>query len=148
MSDQGEINAERRVAHLRMIKYKIREEDQVERCPRGIDVRVRVGSIWHWPQRSEERVDGLSPHVPQHAHIAAPRGLDVLLDIKDQIFDERLVRVIRRDDLKRYRFVGQARTTTIQTANYLPRTFRAPHFAATRLGRPPPAPSSSTLRAA
>jgi hypothetical protein len=73
-----------------VVKDKIREENQVEG-------RKRVG-IWLL-QRSEERIDGLSPHVSHHAHIAAPCGLDVLLDVEGQIVDERSVGVIREDDL-------------------------------------------------
>ncbi len=95
-------NGTGKVAHLRMIKDKIREDDQVEGCMRvsrvcGSDVRR---------QRSEERLDGLSPHVPKHARgAAAPRlgvlrvRVKILRDVERQIVDEGLVRVIREDDL-------------------------------------------------
>jgi len=88
-------------AHLRMIKDKIREDDQVEGCMRAS--RVCGGDIPR--QRSEERLDGLSPHVPKHGRGAAAAlrlgvlRVQVLRDVERQIVDERLVRVIREDDL-------------------------------------------------
>ena len=95
-------NGTGKVAHLRMIKDKIREDDQVEGCMRVS--RVCGSDIWR--QRSEERLDGLSPHVPKHARGAAAPRLDVLRvrvqvlrDVERQIVNERLVRVIREDDL-------------------------------------------------
>jgi hypothetical protein len=63
-----------------MIKYKIREEDQVKRHTRGI---CSIDTL-QW-QCSEEWVDGLSPHVPEYAHFTTLRRLDILLDIKDQL---------------------------------------------------------------
>lgn len=97
-----------------MIKDKIREDDQVEGCmrvSRVCDSNVRR-------QRSEERLDGLSPHIPKHARrAAAPRlgvlrvRVQVLRDVERQIVDERLVRVIREDDLHTIRYIS--RTTII-----------------------------------
>jgi hypothetical protein len=140
------------VAHLRMIKDKIREDDQVEGCMRvsrvcGTDTSIRR-------QRSKERLDGLSPHVPKHARGAAAPRLDVLRvrvqvlrGVERQIVDERLVRVIREDDLHTI-YPGHIGGAHIQSGLSSVRTFRAPHFAATRPGRPPPAPNSSTVRPA
>ena len=138
------------MAHLRMIKDKIREDDQVEG-------RMRVSRVCGsdiWRQRSEERLDGLSPHVPKHARGAAAPRLDVLRvrvqvlrDVERQIVDERLVRVIREDDLHTI-YPGHISGAHIRSGLSSVRTFRAPHFAATRPGRPPPAPNSSTVRPA
>jgi hypothetical protein len=89
------------VAHLRMIKDKVREQDQIEAC-------TRRTCVWHWQQRVEERINGRSPHVPQHAAHGsggrtgtAGRRLDVqvLRYVVGQIVEERLVRVIRKDHL-------------------------------------------------
>ena len=104
------VKKKRLVAHLRMIKDKIRKDDQVEGCMRvsrvcGSDVRR---------QRLEERLDGLSPHIPKHARrAAAPRlgvlrvRVQVLRDVERQIVDERLVRVIREDDLHTIRYISR-----------------------------------------
>lgn len=87
-----------------MVKDEVREEDQVKGCPRacvcvcvcacvGIGCSSSSSSIW--PQREEERLDGMPPHVAQHTHSAAPRGLDVLRDVKGYIIHQSFVRVIR-----------------------------------------------------
>ena len=79
--------------HLRVIKDEIREEDQVEECMRGVWVcGVRE-------QRANEWVDGLSPDVSHRTYCATSRELDVLLDVEDQIVDERLFWIICEDDL-------------------------------------------------
>ena len=106
------VKKKRLVAHLRMIKDKIRKDDQVEGCMRvsrvcGTDTSIRR-------QRSKERLDGLSPHVPKHARGAAAPRLDVLRvrvqvlrGVERQIVDERLVRVIREDDLHTIRYISR-----------------------------------------
>jgi hypothetical protein len=41
----------------------------------------------------------LSPDVSHHIYCTTSRELDVLLDVEDQVVDERLVWIIREDDL-------------------------------------------------
>jgi len=144
-----------RVAHLRMIKDKVREEDQIEACRRtgvGIGVDVWFGRGF-WQQRAEERIDERSPYVSQDAYGGAQRGLDVLLYVVGQIVEERLVGVIREDHLysiqyrpSKLRLAGQPEAHFRVRTHEPARTFRAPHFAATIPGKPPPAPNSSTVR--
>jgi len=88
-----------------MIEDKIREEDQVEERERrsgsGSARLAHVVTVVTVVEDSKERFERVSPHVPEHAHGAATRRLDVLRDVIDEIVDERLIRIIREDDLLR-----------------------------------------------
>jgi len=52
----------------------------------------------------------LAPDVSHDTNCTTSRELDVLLDVEDQIVDERLVWIIREDDLHAQREVGGWRT--------------------------------------
>jgi hypothetical protein len=105
------------VAHLRMIKDKIREEYQIEARTRTcVRVGVRVVRGGFREQRGEERINGRTPYVPQHAHgvrVRARRGLYVLRYVVRQIIEERLVRVIREDHLRKHNHIQSKKTTLL-----------------------------------
>ena len=65
------------VAHLRMIKDKVREQDQIEAC-------TRRTCVWHWQQRVEEESSayhGGAGRFRDLLDIDLPRAEDQLLTL-------------------------------------------------------------------
>ena len=90
-------------AHLRMIKDKVREEDQIKvACFRigsrgirvwfGLGIRLGLGIL---QQRASERINGSSPHVPQNAHGTAGGSLSLSAPSRSlRLVDDVLVYVV------------------------------------------------------
>lgn len=123
---------------LRVIEDDIGEEDDVEPVP---------------VKRLEQRAHAATPGLPDGVGASLVIGANVVLDVADELWvvivgDDRL----SRETQSQSEFLGEEEAHRsiqsgykIQQDGWARLTTAAPRRAATRPGRPPPAPSSTTV---